>query len=90
MPTTATAAPRRKKTSRRDEEAPLIPILARQGEWLLKLGLGERAKSLARANTAEAANIARAVERLASPEQMGTLFKVFCAHSRGLHPAGFA
>lgn len=30
MPSTATAAPRRKKTSRRDEEAPLIPILARK------------------------------------------------------------
>lgn len=30
MPTTATAAPRRKKTSRRDDEAPLIPILARK------------------------------------------------------------
>ena len=30
MPTTATAASRRKKTSRRDEEAPLIPILARK------------------------------------------------------------
>jgi superfamily II DNA or RNA helicase len=30
MPTTATAASRRKKTSRHDEEAPLIPILARK------------------------------------------------------------
>lgn len=30
MPSTATAASRRKKTSRRDEEAPLIPILARK------------------------------------------------------------
>ena len=30
MPTTATAATRRRKTSRRDEEAPLIPILARK------------------------------------------------------------
>lgn len=30
MPTTATAAMRRKKTSRRDDEAPLIPILARK------------------------------------------------------------
>ncbi|WP_102191856.1 DEAD/DEAH box helicase [Microbacterium aurantiacum] len=30
MPTTATAATRRKKTSRRDEDAPLIPILARK------------------------------------------------------------
>jgi len=30
MPTTATAASRRRKTSRRDDEAPLIPILARK------------------------------------------------------------
>ncbi|WP_336645254.1 DEAD/DEAH box helicase [Microbacterium sp. USHLN186] len=30
MPSTATVASRRKKTSRRDEEAPLIPILARK------------------------------------------------------------
>lgn len=30
MPTTAPAASRRKKTSRRDDEAPLIPILARK------------------------------------------------------------
>ncbi|WP_353111820.1 DEAD/DEAH box helicase [Microbacterium sp.] len=30
MPTTAPAAQRRKKTSRRDDEAPLIPILARK------------------------------------------------------------
>ena len=30
MPTTATATTRRKKTSRRDDEAPLIPILARK------------------------------------------------------------
>ncbi|MFB7250405.1 DEAD/DEAH box helicase [Microbacterium sp. NPDC056234] len=30
MPTTATAATRRRKTSRRDDDAPLIPILARK------------------------------------------------------------
>ncbi|WCM56493.1 DEAD/DEAH box helicase [Microbacterium sp. EF45047] len=30
MPSTATAAPRRRKTSRHDDEAPLIPILARK------------------------------------------------------------
>ena len=65
--------------------APLAP----QGEWLLRLGLGERAKALARANPSEAGNIARAVERLTSPDQMGTLFKVLCAHSPGLRPAGF-
>jgi NADH dehydrogenase [ubiquinone] 1 alpha subcomplex assembly factor 7 len=63
--------------------------LTDQGELLLRLGIGERAKALARANPAEAANIARAVERLTSPEQMGTLFKALCAHSPGLKPAGF-
>ena len=67
----------------------VVAPLATQGEFLLRLGIGERAKSLARANPAEAANIARAVERLTAPEQMGTLFKVFCAHSPGLKPAGF-
>jgi SAM-dependent MidA family methyltransferase len=62
--------------------------LADQGEWLLRLGIGERAKALASANPSEAANIARAVERLTSPLQMGTLFKALCAHSPGLKPAG--
>ncbi len=66
-----------------------VTDLAAQGDWLLRLGIGERAKALARANPAEAGNIARAVERLTSPEQMGTLFKVLCAHSPGLKPAGF-
>ena len=66
-----------------------VAPLAHQGEWLLKLGLGERAKALARSNPSEAGNIARAVERLTSPQHMGTLFKVLCAHSPGLKPAGF-
>ncbi len=66
-----------------------VAPLANQGEWLLKLGIGQRAKALAKSNPAEAANIARAIERLTSPEQMGTLFKVLCAHSPGLRPAGF-
>ncbi len=66
-----------------------VAPLATQGEFLLRLGLGERAKALARANPAEAANIARAVERLTAPTQMGTLFKALCAHSPGLKPAGF-
>ena len=60
-----------------------------QGDLLLRLGIGERAKALAKSNPAEAANIARAVERLTAPEQMGTLFKALCAHSPGLQPAGF-
>jgi NADH dehydrogenase [ubiquinone] 1 alpha subcomplex assembly factor 7 len=66
----------------------LAPLTG-QGELLLGLGLGERAKALARANPAEAGNIARAIERLTSPKQMGTLFKALCAHSPGLKPAGF-
>ena len=67
-----------------------VAPLADQGELLLRLGIGERAKALARANPGEAANIARAVERLTAPGQMGTLFKALCAHSPGLKPAGFA
>jgi NADH dehydrogenase [ubiquinone] 1 alpha subcomplex assembly factor 7 len=66
-----------------------VAPLANQGELLLKLGIGERAKALARANPNEAGNLARAVERLTSPDQMGTLFKALCAHSPGLRPAGF-
>ena len=66
-----------------------VAPLHRQGELLLRLGIGERAKALARNNPSEAANIARAVERLTSPTQMGTLFKALCAHSPGLKPAGF-
>ena len=80
-------------TPHRDELRPPLCLavapLANQGEWLLKLGIGQRAKALAKSNPAEAANIARAIERLTSPEQMGTLFKVLCAHSPGLRPAGF-
>ncbi|MGV3490805.1 MAG: class I SAM-dependent methyltransferase [Devosia sp.] len=66
-----------------------VAPLANQGDWLLRIGLGQRAKALASANPAEAPNIARAIERLTSPDQMGTLFKVLCAHSPGLKPAGF-
>ena len=67
-----------------------VPPIVNQGDFLIRLGLGERAKALALANPKEAANIARAIERLTSPQQMGSLFKVFCAHSPGLRPAGFA
>jgi SAM-dependent MidA family methyltransferase len=68
----------------------VVPPVIGQGDLLLRLGLGERARALARANPHEAANIARAVERLTSPEKMGKLFRALCAHSPGLRPAGFA
>ncbi|HEY0920281.1 class I SAM-dependent methyltransferase [Devosia sp.] len=64
--------------------------LATQGDFLRRLGIGERARMLADANPGEAATIAAALERLTGAEQMGRLFKVFCATSPGLVPAGFS
>jgi len=49
---------------------------AGQGEWLERLGLSARASALAAAQPASAAEIAMAKDRLAGPDQMGTLFKV--------------
>lgn len=46
-----------------------------QGQFLERLGIGARAEKLARLNKTEAPSIATAVDRLVSPEQMGTLFK---------------
>jgi NADH dehydrogenase [ubiquinone] 1 alpha subcomplex assembly factor 7 len=64
--------------------------LATQGDFLRRLGIAERAAQLARANPAEAANVDAALRRLTESAQMGDLFKVFCAHSPGLVPPGFA
>lgn len=67
-----------------------VQPLATQGQWLTRMGIAERAKSLSSANPGSAADIAAAKARLVAPEQMGDLFKVFCAASPGLQPAGFA
>jgi SAM-dependent MidA family methyltransferase len=64
--------------------------LATQGAFLTRLGIGERAATLARANAGAAADVRAAHDRLIGKDQMGELFKVFCAHSPGLVPAGFA
>jgi SAM-dependent MidA family methyltransferase len=66
----------------------VVPPLTTQGDFLEALGIGARAAALARANPGEAEAIALARDRLTAPTQMGTLFKVFCAHSPGLHPQG--
>jgi NADH dehydrogenase [ubiquinone] 1 alpha subcomplex assembly factor 7 len=66
-----------------------VEPLATQGEFLTRLGIGERAAALSRANPASAIDIRAAHDRLVGQSQMGTLFKVFCAHSPGLAPAGF-
>lgn len=63
--------------------------LATQGQFLTRLGIAERAAALSRANPASAADIRAAHDRLTAEDQMGTLFKVFCAHSPGLMPPGF-
>ncbi|SFZ83098.1 SAM-dependent methyltransferase, MidA family [Devosia enhydra] len=67
----------------------VAPITA-QGIFLTRLGIGERAAALAKANHSEAESLARALERLVAPDEMGTLFKAFCMHSPGLQPPGFA
>jgi len=63
--------------------------LATQGDFLTRLGIGERSAALIKANPGSAADIKGARDRLITPEQMGNLFKVFCAHSPGLMPPGF-
>lgn len=64
---------------------------ATQGAFLTRMGIGERAAMLAaKADDATRASIARAVERLISPDAMGDLFKVMAIQSPGLPPpAGF-
>ncbi len=62
-----------------------------QGDFLLALGLLERAGQLGR-NKDDAArqSIRAAVERLAGAEQMGELFKVFAVTGAGVDPLPFA
>lgn len=66
-----------------------VQPLATQGEFLTRLGIAERVKALAGANPSSASDIQIAHQRLVAKDQMGDLFKVFCAHSPGLNPPGF-
>lgn len=47
-----------------------------QRDWLIRLGIRERAARLAAAAPDHAAAVANALERLTAPDAMGTLFKV--------------
>lgn len=67
-----------------------VQPLATQGQFLTRLGIEERKKALSRANPGSVQDLEAALSRLVAPDQMGELFKVFCAHSPGLMPAGFA
>ncbi len=62
-----------------------------QNAFLSKLGLEIRAVTLARAKPDSKTVLARQMERLTSPEQMGTLFKAICFQSQNLSvPLGFS
>ncbi|MBD8063955.1 SAM-dependent methyltransferase [Devosia sp. PTR5] len=67
-----------------------VEPLATQGQFLTRMGIGERKNALQKANPGAAADIQSGHDRLIGKDQMGELFKVFCAHSPGLQPAGFA
>ena len=54
-----------------------------QGEWLMALGIAERAAALARGAPAQAQALLTALDRLVSPDQMGTLFKVLAYRGPG-------
>ena len=62
-----------------------------QGEFLIALGLIERAGALGAGKSAEVqAEIVAAVERLAGPEEMGTLFKTLAVSGKAMSLPGFA
>lgn len=64
---------------------------ATQGDFLLRLGLRERAEQLVRATPSRRAETHAALNRLVAPEEMGTLFKALCLQSPNLPaPPGFS
>jgi NADH dehydrogenase [ubiquinone] 1 alpha subcomplex assembly factor 7 len=61
-----------------------------QGDFLHRLGIGERAAHLKRrASPSQIAELDSAVARLTAPSAMGNLFKVAVIAHRDLKPAGF-
>ncbi len=64
---------------------------AEQGDLLRRLGLFERTEALCVVNPSQSAQLRGAAERLASPSQMGSLFKAMCLTQPILPaPPGFA
>ena len=57
--------------------------MAEQGEFLLALGIAQRAAALARSNPAAAEAVGQALDRLVSPRAMGSLFKVLALAAPG-------
>jgi len=67
-----------------------VEPLATQAQFLTRMGINERTSALIAANAGMAEELSAAKARLIGPDQMGNLFKVFCAASPGLQPPGFA
>lgn len=62
-----------------------------QGEWLSRLGIGERAQSLIASNPDKRHDVEQAIDRLCGLDEMGELFKVMAIRSASWpEPAGFA
>lgn len=70
-------------------EGAQTPQILTQGDFLVRLGIGARAESLASARPDLGDTIERQLERLVSPDEMGDLFKVACIHSDGFVPPAF-
>ena len=69
--------------------AKVTPVVM-QGQWLNSLGINARATALAAAHPDRSDELASAVQRLTSADQMGQLFKVIAIHSPNWPaPAGF-
>jgi SAM-dependent MidA family methyltransferase len=62
--------------------------ISTQGDFLWSLGIGLRAEKLSAARPEQAAVVARQLERLIAPDQMGVLFKVAAIHTPGLATPG--
>ncbi|MCR5877358.1 class I SAM-dependent methyltransferase [Phenylobacterium sp. J367] len=60
-----------------------------QGEFLARLGIGERAEALVRARPDKSAVLGRQLNRLVAADQMGELFKAGVIHSPGWTPPAF-
>ncbi|CAN5306863.1 class I SAM-dependent methyltransferase [soil metagenome] len=60
-----------------------------QGEFLRGLGIEARAQALSQAWPDQTGVVARQLDRLTGPAQMGALFKVVCIHAPGLAPPLF-
>ncbi|MFY8208687.1 MAG: SAM-dependent methyltransferase, partial [Caulobacter sp.] len=72
----------------RETGAKAGPILT-QGQFLLALGILERAEALAARQPDRVDEIARQLDRLVGEAQMGDLFKVACLCAPGLSPPLF-